>query len=54
MATRERPHNKPEEKKTPPPAPVDPNDESVAGEEDPGAALEDSGEDAFSKPATPR
>ncbi|RQP22814.1 hypothetical protein [Piscinibacter terrae] len=33
--------------KHPAPGPVDPARESVAGEEDPGAAVEDAGDEAF-------
>jgi len=53
MATKERPGAKPDEK-TPAPAPVDTSEESVAGEEDPGASLEDAGDHAFDKPVKPK
>ncbi len=55
MATqRDRPgagtHTRGSETKNPAPAPVDTSEESVAGEEDPGASNEELEEPAFNRP----
>jgi len=46
------PPKRPTPPEQPAPAPVDTSEESVAGEEDPGAALEDVGDEAFNHPAS--
>jgi len=51
MATNvNRPHTGSSETKNPAPAPVDTSEESVAGEEDPGASNEELEEPAFNRP----